>query len=62
MKLIEQYSDYSMSSDNNVDDKKSYLRYRVGRLKHGFWLKSRKSATTVYVEVQDIMLKTLYQI
>ena len=49
MKLIEQYDDYSI----RVDDKTSYLRYRVGKLKHSFWLKSRKSATTVYVDEYD---------
>ena len=49
MKLIEQYSDYS----GNISSKNDYLRYRVGRLKHSFWLKSRKSETTVYVDEYD---------
>jgi len=54
MKLIENFSDYDMAyTDNTISNKHNYIRYRIGRLKHNFWLKSRKSATTVYIDEYD---------
>ena len=54
MKLIEHFNDYDMvSTDNTIVNKHNYLRFRFGRLKHNFWLKSRKSKHTIYVDAYD---------
>jgi len=51
MKLIEHFDDYKMTPSNS--QKHDYLRYRMGRLKHNYWLKSRKSSDTVYIDEYD---------
>jgi len=54
MKLIEHFNDYDMvSTDDTIVNKHNYLRFRFGRLKHNFWLKSRKSKHTIYVDAYD---------
>lgn len=54
MKLIEHFYDYDMiSTDISVINKHNYIRYRLGRLKHNFWLKSRKSKDTIYIDEYD---------
>jgi len=54
MKLIEHFNDYDMvSTDNTIVNKHNYLRFRFGRLKHNFWLKSRKSNDTIYIDAYD---------
>ena len=62
-KLIEHFTDYDMTTtDNSKVDKHNYIRYRIGRLKHNFWLKSRKSKDTVYVDAYDnFILQNLKQ-
>jgi len=61
MKLIEHFLDYEMSTvDNTIVNKHNYLRYRLGRLKHDFWLKSRKSKDKIYIDAYDnFILKNL---
>ncbi len=53
-KLIECFDDYNMiSSDSYEINKHNYLRYRIGRLKHEFWLKTRKSKDKIYIDEYD---------
>lgn len=53
MKLIETFSDYNMLSDKKAINKHNYIRYRLGRLKHNLWLKTRKSKDKVYIDSYD---------
>jgi hypothetical protein len=52
-KLIESFDDYPMVSDCDAKDRHNYIRYRLGRLKHEFWLKNRKSKTEIIVDSYD---------
>ena len=62
MKLIENFDDYEMVSDQSSTDKHNYIRYRMGRLKHDLWLKTRKSKDKVYIDSYDnFIIKNLKQ-
>jgi hypothetical protein len=50
-KLIEHFSDYPMSVDDNP--KLQYIRYRLGRLKHQLWLVNRKNKTDILLDKHD---------
>lgn len=52
-KLIEHYSDYPTVETTNGVNKSSYIKYRVGRIRHEFWLKNRKSKTNFYIDPYD---------
>lgn len=53
MKLIESFKDFPMKADKNEITKHNYIRFRLGRLKHNLWLKSRKDPDNVYVDSYD---------
>jgi hypothetical protein len=52
-KLIESFSDYPMVSDRSEVSKHNYIRYRIGRIKHEYWLKNRKSKDKILVDTYD---------
>lgn len=52
-KCIENFNDYPMISHESEISKQNYKRYRFGRLKHEFWLKSRKDKNYVYLDHYD---------
>lgn len=53
MKLIESYLDYPMKSDEKSVNKHNYIRYRIGRLKHEYWLKNRKRPNNFVIDDYD---------
>ena len=48
MKLIESFDEHPMSET----DKTSYIRYRLGRIKHELWIRNRKN-NTVQIDAYD---------
>lgn len=52
-KLIEHYSEYKMLFSENENNLQEYRKFRFGRLKHEFWLKSRKNKDYVYIDEYD---------
>jgi len=52
-KLIECFDDYPMINGKDEITRHNYIRYRLGRLKHEFWLKNRKNKKKIYVEEYD---------
>jgi hypothetical protein len=50
MKIIKHSSELKGRITNK---KTAYLRYRVGKIKHELWLKSRKSSSDVYITPYD---------
>ena len=48
-KLLESFNQLSMKTDL----KTQYIRYRIGRLKHQYWLWNRKNKSTAYVDEYD---------
>jgi hypothetical protein len=49
MKLIEHFNQTTLKEDWRT----LYRRYRLGRLKHEYWLKNRKSKNKVYIDEYD---------
>jgi hypothetical protein len=49
MKLIEHFNQATLKTDW----KTLYRRYRLGRLKHQYWLKNRKNKDKVYIDEYD---------
>lgn len=49
MKIVKHYKELTPKT---IDKKTAYLRYRVGKIKHELWLKSRKS-NKVYLTLYD---------
>jgi hypothetical protein len=52
-KLIEHYSDYPTAESTDAVNKSSYIKYRVGRIRHEFWLKNRKDKNNFYIDPYD---------
>lgn len=48
-KLIEHYSDYTATETA----KSSYIKYRVGVIRHEFWLKNRKNKIDFHIDPYD---------
>ena len=56
MKIVRHYSEL----ENNIQDQKSaYLRYRVGKIKHALWLKTRKSNENYITKYDEYILKMI---
>jgi len=52
MKLIEHFNQSTIKTDWRT----LYRRYRLGRLKHEYWLKNRKSKDKVYIDEYDYLI------
>jgi hypothetical protein len=52
-KLIEHYSDYPTLESSDAFNKHSYIKYRVGRIRHEFWLKNRKDKNNFFIDRYD---------
>ena len=49
MKIVEEFTNLKMRND----DKHNYIRYRLGRLKHQFWLVNRKNKNEIIIDEYD---------
>lgn len=56
MKIVKHYKDLQRKT---LDIKTDYLKYRVGKIKHELWLKSRKSDRVYITSYDDYILKNL---
>lgn len=53
MKLIEHFSDFDQVSNEQSIDKHNYIRYRLGRIRHAYWLKNRKRTDNFVIDEYD---------